>query len=101
MYLIEKSQSQMSSNRSILSQEKQNEKNCLEIFQSLRRCLTQQSEIRSKLYQSSSSLIVQNPTLVGPVLNLLLTHVYYNFNKKDLTTDNFYVLIARKLPDKS
>ncbi len=47
-----KSQSQMS--RVTASQEKCIETSCLEIFFSLRRCLTQQSEIRSKLYQVSS-----------------------------------------------
>ena len=55
------------------SQEKCIETSCLEIFFSLRRCLTQQAEIRSKLYQSCFNLVTQNITLIGPTLNLLLT----------------------------
>jgi hypothetical protein len=55
------------------SQQKCIETSCLEIFFSLRRCLTQQAEIRSKLYQSCFNLVSQNITLIGPTLNLLLT----------------------------
>ncbi|CAF0898848.1 unnamed protein product [Brachionus calyciflorus] len=66
------SQSQSQVSRINMSQEKNSEKNCLEIFLSLRRCLTQQVEIRSRLYQSCCSLVNQNTTLIGPTLNLLL-----------------------------
>lgn len=55
------------------SQEKCIETSCLEIFFSLRRCLTQQAEIKSKLYQSCFNLVTQNITLIGPTLNLLIT----------------------------
>lgn len=70
---LSQSQSQVSRLHTHGSQEKNSEKNCLEIFLSLRRCLTQQAEIRAKLYESCYYLTCQNTTLIGPILNLLLT----------------------------
>jgi hypothetical protein len=81
---LSQSQSQMS--HKSLSQERNAEKNCLEIFLSLRRCLTQQPEIRSKLYQSCFSLITQNKTLIGPTLNLLLINLQDHLIKRDFET---------------
>jgi hypothetical protein len=69
------SQSQSQLSRTMMSQEKNAERNCLEIFLSLRRCMTQQADIRSRLYQSCFNLIEHNKTLIGPTLNLLLTNL--------------------------
>ncbi|CAL1526134.1 unnamed protein product, partial [Lymnaea stagnalis] len=60
-----------------------NEALCLEIVGNLRRCFTQQADIRLSIYQGLYDVLHKNSQLVNPVLDMLLSQLkkYYEPNE--------------------
>ncbi|XP_015758447.1 PREDICTED: Fanconi anemia group I protein-like [Acropora digitifera] len=52
-----------------------NEALCLEILGNLRRCLTQQADVRMQLYEGLFHVLSRNPQLQQPILDMLNTQI--------------------------